>query len=83
MTLDDELQRAIDKAAKQGAEEALKNIGLADEDAYQDMRELRLLLDSWRSTKKTVATTFIKFVTTLVLGGVVAVLWMQEKNIGG
>lgn len=80
---DDELKLAINQAAKRGAEEALKNIGLADEEAYQDMHELRMLLDSWRGTKKTVGQTVLKFLVTAFLSAIVAIIWMQEKSIGG
>ena len=80
---DEELKKAIDQAAKRGAEQALKNIGLADDEAYQDMRELRMLLDSWRGTKKTIARTFLQFATTAVLSAVLAIIWMQEKSLGG
>ena len=76
---DEELKKAIDQAAIRGAEQALKNIGLADDEAYQDMRELRMLLDSWRGTKKTIARTFLQFATTAVLSAVLAIIWMQEK----
>ena len=78
-----ELQNLIEQAAKKGAEEALKKVGLYDEKAYHDMRELRMLLDSWRGTKKTVGKTILQFATTALLSVIAAIVWMQEKNIGG
>jgi len=78
-----ELQNLIEQAAKKGAEEALKKVGLSDEKAYHDMRELRMLLDSWRGTKKTVGKTVLQFSTTALLSVIAAIVWMQEKNIGG
>ena len=80
---DEELKKAIDdQAAKRGAEEALKNIGLADDEAYQDMRELRCC-STHGGTKKTIARTFLQFATTAVLSAVLAIIWMQEKSLGG
>ena len=36
-----ELERIIHQAAHEGAKEALKEIGLSDEEAYDDVKELR------------------------------------------
>ena len=52
-----ELERIIHQAAHEGAKEVLKEIGLSDEEAYDDVKELRGLLDSWRATKVTVGQT--------------------------
>lgn len=80
---DAELQLLLDKAAQRGASEALKKLGLSDETAYQDLMELRTLLDSWRGTKKTIRNTIVQFLTTAVLSAIVAVVWMQNKGVGG
>jgi len=44
-----ELDAAIQKAAQEGARQALKEVGLCDGEAYDDVKELRGLLDSWRA----------------------------------
>jgi hypothetical protein len=62
-----ELQDMLDKAAKKGAQEALAALGLHDEDANTDVKELRDLLDSWRATKKAAWSTAVKVVTTSFL----------------
>ena len=64
---DAELELLIDRAAKKGAQEALRSIGLHDEDAIHDVRELRQLLDSWRDAKRTVTTTVTKVLTVAFL----------------
>ena len=51
MMTDEELEVIIQHAAQEGAKQALKEIGLSDQDAYDDVKELRGLLDSWRATK--------------------------------
>ena len=38
---DEELKHIIDLAAQRGAKQALKEIGLSDEEAYDDVKELR------------------------------------------
>ena len=66
------MAKLIEQSAELGARKALRDIGLSDDDALSDVSELRGLLESWRSTKKTVARTVIQALTTLVLGGLLA-----------
>jgi hypothetical protein len=63
----EELDILMERAAEQGAERALSKIGLHDEKAGQDIREVRDLLESWRDTKKTIAQTVAKIITTAIL----------------
>ena len=75
-----EIERLIDRAAKEGAKQALRDIGLSDSDAYDDVKELRSLLETWRDTKRTVGQTIARIVTTALLTGLAAGVWM---NWGG
>jgi len=77
---DQEIEILIDRAARQGAKQALKDIGLSDEEAYGDVKELRSLLETWRDTKKTVGQTITKMVTTALLAALATGIWM---NSGG
>ena len=77
---DAELELMIDRAAKKGAREALKDIGLLDEDAYGDMREIRSLLEAWRDTKKAVGQTIAKGLTMTILGLIAAGVYMEFGN---
>ena len=72
-----ELELLLDRAAKRGAQEALKNIGLSDENAYHDMKEVRNLLDAWRATKQTVGQTIARVLTTALLTALAAGIWMN------
>jgi len=72
-----ELELLLDRAAKRGAQEALKSIGLSDENAYQDMKEVRNLLDAWRATKQTVGQTIARVLTTALLTALAAGIWMN------
>ena len=48
----EELNTLMREAAREGARAALSEVGLNDEEAGQDVRELRNLIESWRSSKK-------------------------------
>ena len=74
---DAELEAMLDRAAKKGATEALHEIGLHDENAIHDIHELRGLLDSWRSTKRTVGSTITRFATMAILGALAASAWFK------
>lgn len=65
---DAELEILLDKAAKRGAAQALRDIGLSDSEAYDDMKELRSLLDVWRDTRRTVGQTIARAFTMGILG---------------
>lgn len=52
-----QLAEMLSRAAHDGAKQALKEIGLADDGAGADVRELRSLLESWRQFKQAAART--------------------------
>jgi len=74
---DEELELRMERAAKKGAAEALHDIGLQDDNAIYDIHELRSLLDSWRSTKKTIGSTITRFATMAILGALAASAWFK------
>ena len=75
------IEEMITRAARRGAKEALESIGLHDEDAGEDMRELRGLLEAWRSTKKTVWSQIVKAMTMATLGALAAGAWLHLKGL--
>ena len=77
---DAELELMIDRAAKKGAREALKDIGLYDDDARDDVREIRSLLEAWRDTKRTVGQTVARFFTMALLTLLAAGAYMEFGN---
>jgi 2-iminoacetate synthase ThiH len=60
----DEFREMLENAAKAGATEALRELGLHDENAAEDVRALRGLLDAWRDARRTAWQTAIKMITT-------------------
>lgn len=63
-----QLEILLERAAKRGAQEALAQVGLHDDDAGHDIRDLRHLLDSWRDLKGTASRTVIKWFIMMILG---------------
>jgi hypothetical protein len=72
----------IERAAEEGARRALAAVGLHDEDAANDVRDLRTLLAAWRSAKRTAWQTAVKVLTTAVLAALLAGLAVKLK-LGG
>lgn len=61
-----ELQSMLDKAAESGARKALHDIGLADDQAGIDVRDLRSLLSAWRVGKRTAFKVAVQNVTNML-----------------
>ncbi len=49
---DRDMERLCESAAEAGAARALETLGLGDEAARDDVRELRELLSAWRDAKQ-------------------------------
>ena len=70
---DEQLEAMIEKAAAAAAAaKALHDIGLSDEDANPDLRELRSVLDAWRMAKRTAGRAIVQTLTYLFLGALLA-----------
>jgi hypothetical protein len=64
---DHEIEQLIERAAERGAEKALHSLGLHDENAPADVKELRGLLEAWRDVKSTALRTATGWLTVAVL----------------
>ena len=76
----DELEAMLDRAARRGAKEALRSIGLLDDDAQKDITEMRSLLEAWRDTRKSIWSTITKLVTVGVLTFIAGAVWMTMSK---
>lgn len=74
---DAELEIMLERAAKKGAAQALRDVGLHDDDAADDVRELRSLLDAWKDTRRTITQTITRSVTIAILGALAAGAYMK------
>jgi 2-iminoacetate synthase ThiH len=63
-----EIEAMLHQAAQQGAREALTRIGLSDDNAPHDVRELRQLIDGWRDIKSTAVKTLVRWAILGILG---------------
>ncbi len=72
----EELEEILDNAARRGAKEALRSIGLLDDDAARDIIEMRSLLEAWRDTRKSVWSTIVKVTTVALLTFIAGAVWM-------
>jgi len=77
---DAEMEAMIERAAAAGARTALREVGLSDSSANSDVKELRNLLDSFRSAKRTVGKTIIQGLTTLFLAALLAGAWFNISD---
>ena len=71
-----ELELVIQKAAQEGAKQALREVGLSDQEAYDDVKELRSLLETWKITKTTVGQTITRTITTALLTALAVGIYM-------
>ena len=77
-----EIEAMVARAAESGAKQALAAVGLHDEHAAADVRELRGVLEAWRSAKSTAINTAIKVITTAFLAAIAAGVgwtWSQKQ----
>ena len=72
----EELEEMLDNAARRGAKEALRSIGLLDDDAAKDIIEMRNLIEAWRDTRKSIRSTVVKMTTVGVLTFIAGAVWM-------
>ena len=72
----EELEAMLDRAARRGAKEALRSIGLLDDDAHKDNTEMRSLIEAWRDTRKSIWSTVTRLATVAVLTFIAGAVWM-------
>tara|TARA_R100000234_G_C5002563_1_gene181022 strand:+ start:1568 stop:1822 length:255 start_codon:yes stop_codon:yes gene_type:complete len=72
----EELEDMMDRAARRGAKEALRSIGLLDDDAIKDIVEMRSLLEAWRDTRRSIWSTVVKLSTVGLLTFIAGAVWM-------
>lgn len=62
-----QMQSMLREAARDGATEALNDLGLGDF-SPKDIADMRSLVDGWRETKSYVWSTVVKVGTAILLG---------------
>ena len=77
------LDALIERSAKRGARLAMSELGLDDDQAPKDLRDLRQLLTSWRRVRREAFEIAMRLVVHLMLVAMVAmatvVLWASGR----
>jgi hypothetical protein len=63
----EDLETLLEVAAERGAKKALVQVGLHDEDAMGDLRDLRGLLAAYKTVKTSILTTVGKAIAVAVI----------------
>ena len=68
----EQMEKMLESAAKRGAKQALHELGLDDDQAGNDVRDLRTLITDFRAVRTTVLRTVVSGITLGVLGLLIA-----------
>ena len=74
---------ALRMIVREEMKSVLKEVGLHDDDAGNDVRELRSLVSDWRGMKKVVWQTVARAGTMFVLGLLMLGAWAKFGGGGG
>ena len=80
---EEEFEQLLDLAAERGAKRALADVGLVDDHAAGDIRDLRSLLDALRIAKRTAWQTVVRLITTGLILALIAGVAIKLKIFGG
>ncbi len=80
---DGDFEVLLERAAERGARRALKDVGLEEPDAAEDLRELRRLLSALRLARTTAFQTGVRLATTALLLALMAGVAIKLKVFGG
>ena len=69
---EEEFEQLLELAAERGAKRALADVGLVDEEAASDIRDLRSLLGALRIARHTAWQTVVRLVTTGLILALIA-----------
>lgn len=74
--LPDDIEQMLERAACRGARRALKEVGLADDEAAHDIRNLRDFVSTIKSMQRTFLVTVVRWLTigtlALIAAGIYA-----------
>jgi hypothetical protein len=74
---------ALRQIVREEMKSVLKEVGLHDDDAGNDVRDLRSLITDWRGMKKVVWQTVARAGTVFVLGLLMLGAWAKLGGGGG
>jgi len=80
---EEKFEQLLELAAERGAKRALADVGLVDEEAASDIRDLRSLLAAVRIARRTAWQTVVRLVTTGLILALIAGIAIKLKLFGG
>ena len=80
---EEEFEELLELAAERGAKKALADVGLIDEHAANDIRDLRSLLGAVRMVKRMAWQTVVRLITTGLILALIAGVAIKLKLFGG
>ncbi len=80
---EEEFEQLLELSAERGAKRALADVGLVDEHAANDIRDLRSLLGAVRIAKRTAWQTVVRLITTGLILALIAGVVIKLKLFGG
>lgn len=79
----EEFEEFLELAAERGAKRALADVGLIDEHAANDIRDLRSLLSAVRIARHTAWQTVVRLITAGLIMALIAGVAIKLKLFGG
>jgi hypothetical protein len=76
-------ENTLRRAVREEMKSVLKEIGLHDDDAGDDVRDLRVLIKDWREMKRAIWQTVARWGTMIVLGLLTFGAWMKVNGGDG
>jgi len=76
-------ENTIRRAVREEMKSVLKEIWLHDDDAGDDVRDLRVLIKDWREMKRAIWQTVARWGTMIVLGLMTFGAWMKMNGGDG
>lgn len=78
----EEFEELLELAAERGAKRALADVGLIDDHAANDIRDLRSLLGAVRMARHTAWQTVVRLITTGLIMALIAGVAIKLKLFG-
>ncbi len=80
---EEEFEELLELGAERGGKRALAHVGMVDENAAGDIRDLRSLLGAVRMAKRTAWQTVVRLITTGLILALIAGVAIKLKLFGG
>lgn len=77
---EEQLENMLDRVSKRAAREALIELGLSDDAARNDIREMRSLMSAFRETRSTFWKMAVQMGSMALIGFISLAVWSHFKH---